>query len=90
MMCITDVMHIIIVVMKGSLLISPLGNGGGVLCGIAGVFCYSRKGLFERGHMRLQGRYRCMFVVEDEHVIASTLAATLKMDGFSETFVTCR
>jgi hypothetical protein len=32
--------------------------------------------------MRLQGRYRCMFVVEDEGVTASTLAATLKMNGF--------
>jgi hypothetical protein len=82
MVCITDVMHLMSVVMDGSLLISPLGNGSGVQCGIAGALCYSRKRLFERVHICLQDRYRWIFVVEYEGVIASALATTLKMDGF--------
>jgi CheY-like chemotaxis protein len=40
------------------------------------------EGLLERGPMRLQGRYRCIFVVDDTYVIASTLAATLKNECF--------
>jgi DNA-binding response OmpR family regulator len=31
----------------------------------------------------------CIFVVDDEYVIASTLAAILKMNGFSAKFFTC-
>jgi hypothetical protein len=30
-----------------------------------------------------------IFVVDDEHVIASTLAAILQMNGFSAKFFTC-
>jgi hypothetical protein len=69
------------IVMKGFTLISPLGNGGGVPFGIAGASVIHGKAIRKRTYASSVS-VPCIFVVDDEHAIASTLTATLKMNGF--------
>jgi hypothetical protein len=51
-------------------------------------FYYSRKGYSEEDP-RVSQPSLTNFVVDDESVIASTLAAILQMNGFSAKFFTC-
>jgi hypothetical protein len=43
----------------------------------------------ERGNMGPSSSAPRVFVIDDEHVISSTLTAILQMHGFSATFFTC-
>jgi hypothetical protein len=52
------------------------------------LLLFTEKSL-ERGHIVSSGPVPHIFVVDDEHVIASTLAAILQMNGFSAKFFTC-
>jgi len=53
----------------------------------AGAFADHQQRI-ERGHMCLPNSVPRVFVVDDEQVIASTLAAILRLHGFSATFFT--
>jgi CheY-like chemotaxis protein len=59
-----------------------------LVCRVAhlAAFCYSRKAIRKRPYASSRS-VRRIFVVDDEHVIASTLAAILKMNGFSAWFL---
>jgi hypothetical protein len=52
-------------------------------------FCYIWKRNFERGHLCLRAGYRAFSLLTMNYLITSTLAAILKMNGFSAKFFTC-